>query len=218
MPLIKKAYRRGPGLNIYKPAYQIVLETERSYNKGCPPRKYDPVKAKQLLAEAGYPNGFSFKFLYQNDTWRDGVIGVQNDLAKIGIKMEAQPISAAAYVKIRLKGEVDPGLGCQMNTAIYGDPLFTIDYFWRTNSNEFHHVLKPAGIDDLIEKARSAKDEATKVKLTQDIVKLVYDDVTAVPVWVTGRAAILDRSVRNDQFFINGDQLNNRYDKVWLKK
>jgi hypothetical protein len=57
------------------------------------------------------------------------------------------------------------------------------------------------------------------LKTTQDIVKLLYDDETIVPLWVTPRIAVVDKSVQNAGYFINGDQLNNKFGRsTWLKK
>ena len=57
---------------------------------------YDPAKAKKLLAEAGYPNGFSFDiYAYRQREFTEAVIG---DLAKVGIKAK---LTYLQYRKLR---------------------------------------------------------------------------------------------------------------------
>ena len=63
---------------------------------------YDPAAAKQLLADAGYPNGFSFTLSYGTYTWAgvpyDEVAAkIQSDLAKIGVKVTLNPMEATAF-------------------------------------------------------------------------------------------------------------------------
>jgi len=214
----KEGICSGPGLNMFKPIYQIVPEISSAYNKACPPRKYDPAKAKQLLAEAGYPNGFTFKAFFRDTFWREGIVAIQDYLAKVGVKMDVQFVGASALSAIILQGKIEPGAGSQMSTNFDSDALLTLDYFWRSDANQYPFVARPAGIDNLIDKAKSARDDASRIKTTQDIVKLLYDDETIIPLWVDPRIVVVDKSVQNDQFFINGHPLNNRYDKVWLKK
>jgi ABC-type transport system substrate-binding protein len=214
----KDAICSGPGLNIYKPVYQVVPETSYAYNKACPPRKYNPARARQLLAEAGYPKGFSFKIFLQDSTWRDGLTAVQAYLADVGINMDINFVSTAVINTI-IKGKIEPGAVCQMGTAVFSNALFPINYFWRSNAFEYPFVVKPNGIDALIDKARSARDNASMVKATRDVVKLLYDDETVVPLWVTPRIAVVDKSVQNPGYFINGDQLNNKFGRTtWFKK
>jgi ABC-type transport system substrate-binding protein len=119
---------------------------------------------------------------------------------------------------IILQGKIEPGGASQMSTNFDSDALLTLDYFWRSDANQYPFVARPAGIDNLIDKAKSARDDASRIRTTQDIVKLLYDDETIIPLWVDPRIVVVDKSVQNDQFFINGHPLNNRYDKVWLKK
>ncbi len=56
---------------------------------------YDPAKAKQLLAEAGYKNGFETKIWGANQTIRiAGMQFMQQQLAAIGVKATVEPLEA----------------------------------------------------------------------------------------------------------------------------
>ncbi len=60
---------------------------------------HNPTKAKQLLAEAGYPNGFSFKTQTTSaSTDNDLLAMVAAYLAKVGVKMEIQVLEYPAFM------------------------------------------------------------------------------------------------------------------------
>ena len=120
---------------------------------------------------------------------------------------------------IRLKGQIEKGAAAFAAFTPSSNTLFTLDQFWRSDSGQFPYVVKPAGIDGLIDKAKSSRDPAAITKLNQQIAKLIYDEVTVVPIYMNMRIAITDKSVQNSGWFINGDVLNNEFgSRTWLKK
>jgi peptide/nickel transport system substrate-binding protein len=71
---------------------------------------YNPAKAKQLLAEAGYPNGFSFKTqMFSGSAEGDLVQMVAAYLAKVGVKMEIQTLEYGAYFSAMMTRTNAPG-------------------------------------------------------------------------------------------------------------
>jgi peptide/nickel transport system substrate-binding protein len=215
----KEAICSGPGEGIYTPVYQIVPSTSPDYNKACPPRKYDPVKAKKLLAEAGYPNGFSFKVFSLESQWRDGWIAMQSYLAKVGIKMEINSLNTAAYNLIKGGGKIEKGAAAFGAYTPSSNTLFTLDQFWRSDSNTYQYIVKPAGIDALIDQAKLSRDPAAVTKINRQITKLIYDEVSIVPLYQSPRMAVTDKSVQSTGWFIYGDVDNNEFGhRTWLKK
>jgi peptide/nickel transport system substrate-binding protein len=215
----KEAICSGPGQGLYEPMYQMVSSTSPDYNKALKPRKYDPVRAKKLLAEAGYPNGFSFKFFILDTTWKDGYVAIQSYLAKVGIKMEIIYMNSAAFAPIRAGGKIEKGAAAFHVYTQSSNTLFLLDSYWRSDSSNFQHVVRPAGIDQLIDQAKSSRDPAAITKLNQQAVKLIYDDATVIPFYIAPRAVVLDKSVQNTGWFIYGDADNNEYGhRTWLKK
>src|SRR5262249_558008 len=75
-------------LNFASPPTQLVAAKVFGYNETLQRLPYDPVKAKALLKESGYPDGFSVRFDITNGRYRNDVeIGkaIAQDLKAIGI-------------------------------------------------------------------------------------------------------------------------------------
>jgi peptide/nickel transport system substrate-binding protein len=215
----KEAICSGPGQGFYKPVYQMVPSTSPDYNPACTPRKYDPVKAKRLLAEAGYPNGFSFKAFILDTAWKDGFVAVQSYLGRVGIKMEINYVNASAYNLIRAGGKIEPGAAASASFTSLANTLFSLDAWWRSDSADYAYVVKPAGIDKLIDQAKLSRDPAAITKINRQIVKLIYDDETIIPFYHNFRTAVVDKSVQNTGWFIHGDENNSQFGhRTWLKK
>ena len=94
-----------------------------------------------------------------------------------------------------------------------------LDLYFRSDSAIYQYMARPAGSDALIDKAKASRNAADTTKLNQQIVKLLYDDETVVPLWHTPRIVVLDKSVRDAGWFINNDPTNNKFGfRTWLKK
>ncbi len=63
--------------------------------------EHDLDKAKKLLAEAGYPNGFSFDFTLGSGfpDWNDDAVLIQAELAKIGVTMNIHNMARAQFLE-----------------------------------------------------------------------------------------------------------------------
>ena len=86
-----------------------------------PAPAYDPGKAKQLLAEAGFPNGFDAGEYHCDITFKHLGEAVLQNLQAVGIRAKLQPIERAAFFKgysgKRFKNIIQGGSGAFGNTA-----------------------------------------------------------------------------------------------------
>lgn len=92
--------------NRASPAKEILPPTMPGYNpdfKGFP---YDPAKAKQMLAKAGYPNGFS-SVLYTSNVDPNPRIAqvIQQQLAQVGVKVDIRSLSPSAVIDAAGQGK-----------------------------------------------------------------------------------------------------------------
>ena len=81
------------------PASSSVAPAVFGYNKDLQVRKQDIAKAKELLAKAGYPNGFKAKIWTNNNNVRkDTAVILQDQLKQIGIDVEIELLEWGAYL------------------------------------------------------------------------------------------------------------------------
>ena len=90
------AYTVIPGF--YTPWDEIPQAVRDTYT-------YNPEKAKQLLAEAGYPDGFKTQLLLASDQDRDLYLILQSHLAEIGIDVEIEIMDPSAHNSLVSSGE-----------------------------------------------------------------------------------------------------------------
>ena len=85
---------------VTSPANQPANPSTFGYNPSLPQYKYDPVAAKKLLADAGYPNGFEFTLDCPNNRYindEDICKAVVSMWARLGLKVNLNAMPRATY-------------------------------------------------------------------------------------------------------------------------
>ena len=101
------------------PASQGVSHQAYGYNTELKPYPYDPQRAKAMLKEAGYGDGFEFVMITQTGMGAQSLVfqQVAADLARVGVTMEIRQMPAAAYLDAVLR---DPELaGANAHAVIW---------------------------------------------------------------------------------------------------
>ena len=147
---------------------------------------FDLEKAKELLVEAGYPDGFKTQMLIRGPSgpYLDQAQVYQQDLAKIGIEMELLPTELAQYF--------DQLIGSDFAIVSHGTGDATVDpsglfegaaccrpfrnFFGITDNETWFPEYK-----ELIDKARVAQDREERAQYYHDALKIQMEQGWNIP-------------------------------------
>jgi peptide/nickel transport system substrate-binding protein len=162
----------GGGIKrVFVALYQMAEPTDPWYCPELPIREYNLNKAKQLLAEAGYPDGF--KTVLHSDTFAEMnfLEALQTELRKMGIIAELDIADMGRAMSLWMGGweglehpgyptyDTIPGLNSR-----WGDPAY-----WPS-------MWVPEGWHDKWAAIMSEIDDAKRIELMKNIVRLDYND------------------------------------------
>lgn len=162
----------GAPLSTYISSYYPV-----GVNKDLKPYGYDPAKAKKLLAEAGYPNGFETTIYSSSDWPKEIAETIAAYWSQIGVKLKIQRIDYAAWSRLNNTHKSGPLTLMQMSNAI-SDPIHPVqgaaskDGTWSDYSNP--------EVESLILEVNTKVNPQDRDRIFQKIGKILHDDAHSV--------------------------------------
>ncbi len=193
------------------PAAEMLPPGMFGANKDAKVAKADPAAAKKLLADAGYPDGFSLTLGTPNDRYvNDAQIAqaVAQMLTRVGLKTSIDAMTASQFFAKRNKREFGIWLaGWLADTGEMSSPLKSL--IATPNKDKGMGPTNPGGysnrqVDTLIERALATIDDARRGALLAQASRLAMDDYGLLPLhfemttWAMRKD--LDYTARADQF------------------
>lgn len=199
------------------PAKGILPPSMFGYNRNLTGYNYDPEKAKQLLKEAGYPNGLEITLQYDTNTFYARIVeALQAQYAQIGIKVNLKNIDWGTHLDTTARGEVPlfrMGWVCD-----YNDPdnflyvlLNSENKGPRGNYTRYHNPI----VDMLTKRARRESDPEIRKQLYQEAEEIIVDDAPMVFIFHYTTDSLVQPFVRGYVLPAFG-QYSNKFTKVWL--
>jgi peptide/nickel transport system substrate-binding protein len=156
-----------------------IIPTSFEFYWQPPAYPFDPGRARQLLAEAGYPGGFD-----GGDLWCDSSVcgyaeAALNYLQAVGIRTRLRPLERAAMLSSfrekKLKNLVFTISG------IHGNAATRIEAF--AASGGVYAYGAYADIDGLFQEQAGERDPKKREAIVQRIQQLIHDKVMFLPIW-----------------------------------
>jgi peptide/nickel transport system substrate-binding protein len=201
-------------------ANQLVYKGHWGYNQSVTGYPYNPSKAKQLLKEAGYPNGFKTKLLYIAISAQAELIwtSVQGYLKAVGIDVELDPAQPGRFDKAVVGGGTWEGL---TQTVPPANPDITAILAERHlgTGKYFTQQLVPLDFSAAVQKAVTAPDFKTKQRWTQEAIKLMTDKYCILNFLLKEPvSAVAKKNVHSHGFIEFADETRWTPEDAWVEK
>ena len=179
-----------------------------------PAPAYSAARAKQLLAEAGYPNGFDAGDYFCDAAYANLGEAVANNLQAAGIRVKLRPLERAAffsgYGEKKFKNLIQGASGA------FGNAATRLEAFAVTGGNYVYGSYPD--IDGLFQEQAAELDRKRREAILHKMQQLVLDKVIYAPIWELAFLNGVGPRVRESGLgLISGHAYSAPYEDVTLK-
>jgi len=168
------------------------------------PYPYDPAKARALLKQAGYPDGFPITLNDAVGTPKEFAEAIAAYWSQIGVKVKINRIDYAAWSRLNNTHKTGPMTTTQFTNAIY-DPLHPVGGSFSKNG-PWSDYYNPE-VEALLTELETTTGPEARGALFRKIGKILHDDAAAVLVTelfnVFAKKDTLDWEVQEGSGFLN---------------
>ena len=144
-----------------------------------PPPVYDPDKAKQVLAEAGFPRGLDAGEYYCDSSYANVGEAVLDNLQAVGIRLKLRPIERAAFIKGYAEKTFKNVI--QSGPAPFGNAATRFEAYV-VKGGPFVYGSYP-DIDALYQQQTVELDHKKREAMLHKMQQLVYERTIFAPIW-----------------------------------
>ena len=174
----RNAINQAETLGFSKITWSVIPSTFESFWQP-PAYRHDAGKAKQLLAEAGYPNGFDAGEFFCDSSYSNVAEAVVNYLKGVGIRTQSRPLERAAffaqYREKKLKNVILSG------SAAFGNAATRLEAFIAAGGAYVYGSYPD--IDGLFGEQAAETDRKKREAILHRIQQLVHEKAMLAPIW-----------------------------------
>lgn len=204
---------------LFMPAIGVMPPSMPGFNKNLKGYEYNPEKAKQLMKEAGYPNGLEITMQVNQNTRNKAVAeAAQAQLAELGIKMNIKIVDWGLHLDMLDRGE------CEMYRMGWVVDYLDPDNFLYVNLSSRNPGIKGnysfyenAEVDKLLDEARVITDQKKRIEMYQKAEQIIVDDAPWMFLLYYGNWIATQKYVKNAVLPAFGDYTM-RMDDVWFQQ
>ena len=212
----RDAIVKARGFGFWSPTVQVPSPRNAGYVKTLGSGQYDPKKAKQLLAEAGYPSGFKIKLIVMPALIdRDAVVAIQRFLGEVGIEADLEFPDGGGYMAYRWKNGWHNAFLVHAVRMLPTTNIFC-SFQWHTVTGQWPSLKRPEGFVDKIDKSlKTLNPDRSKM---EELTKIQADDVMTIPLYHVSEIYILQPNVHDTGFLEWSPSTVCTPEAMWLGK
>jgi peptide/nickel transport system substrate-binding protein len=170
----------------------IVPSQNFGYDPAVTPYKYNPAKAKKLLAAAGYPKGFSVTFDADN-LFLTEIQAIAAQLEAVGVKVNLNVMDKRTMVS-KMQAKTVSEMYFIGNTGWTMDALSNFQSY--VKSDRRYARLKPSKLDELVDIEETTIDPAKRKMAIVEIQKTLKEEADFIYLWQLDNICAINKKVQ----------------------